>query len=115
MKQMEEAAKQLGADLKQTDDTKHAKDLDLQSVAALKDACTKSHDDVPKKAKALPPDQEQAMTASYQKDMVAFGQDIDALGAAIQAENWSGARDAFKKVIDDEKAGHKAYRVKKQG
>ena len=113
MKKMADAAHQLAADLKQTDDTKHAKDIDLQSVATIKDASTKAHDEVPKKAKALPADQQQTMTASYQKDMETFAKDVDALGQDIQTDNWPAARTDFAKVMDDEKNGHKAYRVKK--
>jgi cytochrome c556 len=113
MKNVAGASKQLGADLKQTDDTKHAKDLDLKSVATMKAEAIKSHDLVPKKAKDLPPDQQQAMTQNFQKDMVTFETDIDALGQAIQADKWDDARTDFQKLMDDEHAGHKAYRVKK--
>jgi cytochrome c556 len=113
MKNLAGATKQLGTDLKQTDDTKHAKDVDLKSVATIKAEALKSHDLVPKKAKDLPPDQQQAMVADFQKDMDAFGKDIDTLNADIQADKWDAARADFKKLIDDEKAGHKAYRVKK--
>jgi soluble cytochrome b562 len=113
MKNLAGASKQLKADLDQTDDTKHAKDVDLKSVATIKAEALKSHDLVPKKAKDLPPDQQQAMVADFQKDMDAFAKDIDTLNGDIQTDKWEAARADFKKLIDDEKAGHKAYRVKK--
>jgi cytochrome c556 len=113
MKKMATAAHQLAADLKLTDDTKHAKDVDLQSVATIKAESLKAGTGTPKKAQSLPPDQEQAMTASYQKDMDAFSKDVDTLGHDIQTDNWAAARTDYAKVMDDEKSGHKAYRVKK--
>jgi cytochrome c556 len=113
MKKMADAAHQLGADLKQTDPTKHAKAVDLQSVETLKTGATASQPLEPKKATTLPPDQEKAMNASYQKDMAAFSLDIDQLGTDIQAEKWDVAQTDYQKVMQDEKDGHKAYRVKK--
>jgi soluble cytochrome b562 len=112
MKKMEEACKQLGPDLKQVDATKHNKDLDLQSVAAIKAECLKSRDLTPKKELGLPPDQQQAMTKDYQKDMDAFTLDVDTLNQDIQGEKWDAARIDFKKLMDDQHADHKLYRVK---
>ena len=113
MKKMAEGAHQLDADLKLTDPTKHNKDLDLKSVAAIKAGAVAAQSEEPKKAKTLPADQEKAMTDAYQKDMIAFAQDVDQLGTDIQAEKWDIAQTDFKKVMDDEHNGHKAYRVKK--
>ncbi len=113
MKDMADATKQVGTDLKQTDDTKHAKDLDLKCVATMKADADKAAKLTPKKEETLLPDQAAAMTVAYQKDMVAFTADIDTLGQDIQADKWDAARADFKKLIDDEKAGHKAYRIKK--
>jgi cytochrome c556 len=113
MKDMADATKQVGTDLKQADDTKHAKDLDLKCVATMKADADKAAKLTPKKEETLLPDQAAAMTVAYQKDMVAFTADIDTLGQDIQADKWDAARADFKKLIDDEKAGHKAYRIKK--
>jgi soluble cytochrome b562 len=113
MKDMADATHRVQADLKLTDDTKHAKDADLKDVATMKADALKARTLTPKKAKALPPDQQAAMTASYQKDMDAFAADLNTLDADVQASNWPAARTDFQKVLDDEKAGHKAYRVKK--
>lgn len=113
MKDMADATHKVQADLKLTDDTRHAKDLDLKSVAIMKADAVKARTLVPKKEAALPPDQQAAMTASYQKDMDAFAADINTLGQDIQADKWDAARADFEKLMDDEKAGHKAYRIKK--
>jgi cytochrome c556 len=114
MKRIKDASKQLDTDLKLTDDTKHAKDADLKSVATLKDEAVKSRALVPKRAQALPPDQQATMTQNYQKDMDAFGQDIETLNQDIQSDKWDPARADFKKLLADEDSGHKAYRMKKQ-
>jgi soluble cytochrome b562 len=113
MKDMADATHKVEADLKITDDSKHAKDLDLQCVATMKADALKSTKLTPKKEQTLPPDQQPTMTVNYQKDMVAFTADIDTLGQDIQADKWDAARADFKKLMDDEKAGHKAYRIKK--
>jgi soluble cytochrome b562 len=113
MKDMADATHKVQADLKLTDDTKHAKDADLACVATMEADATKAAKLTPKKEETLPPDQQQSMTTNYQKDMAMFTKDIDALGQAIQADQWAAARAAFQKLMDDEKAGHKAYRIKK--
>ena len=113
MKKMEEAAKQLGADLKLTDDTKHAKDIDLQSVATMKDACTKAHDEVPEKGESP-----SCRPAADDGDELPEGHGDVCPGPRCSgggAKPITGVVRArhFKKVIDDEHNGHKAYRVKK--
>ncbi len=113
MKDMADATHRVQADLKLTDDTKHNKDADLKDVATMKADALKSRTLTPKKESTLPPDQQAAMTASYQKDMDTFAADIDTLSADIQADKWTAARADFQKLMDDEKAGHKAYRIKK--
>ena len=113
MKRIKDASKQLDADLKLTDDTKHAKDVDLKSVATIKDESVKARALVPKRAQNLPPDQQATMTQNYQKDMDAFGLDVATLNQDIQGDKWDAARTDFKKLLDDESAGHKAYRIKK--
>jgi len=112
MKAMSKAAKQLGADLKLTDNTKHDKAADLQSVNTIGTEARKAHDLTPKKEQALPPDQQTAMTADFQQDMGDFIKDADALDADINADKWDAARADFQKLMDDEKAGHKKFRVK---
>jgi cytochrome c556 len=113
MKKMSDAAKQLGTDLKLTDDTKHNKDADLKCVATIQTESTTARGFVPKKAKTLPADQQQAFVADFQKDMDMFLKDVDALNTDITAENWTAARTDFQKMIDDEKSGHKKFRIKK--
>ena len=113
MKDLAGAAKRVGADLKLTDDTKHNKDADLKDVATMKADAIKGRNFAPKKEASLPPDQQAAMTTSYQKDIDAFTADIDTLSTDIQADKWEAARADFQKLLTDEKSGHKAYRVKK--
>ena len=113
MKDLADATKRVGADLKLTDDTKHNKDADLKDVATMKADAVKARNFAPKKEASLPPDQQTAMTASYQKDMDAFTADIETLSTDIQAGKWDVARTDFQKLLTDEKSGHKAYRVKK--
>ena len=113
MKDMAGATHRVQADLKLTDDTKHNKDADLKDVAVIKADALKSRTLVPAKEQNLPPDQQAAMTAAYQKDMDAFAADIDTLSADITADKWPAARTDFQKLMDDEKSGHKAYRIKK--
>jgi cytochrome c556 len=113
MKDMADATKRVGADLKLTDDTKHNKDADLKDVATMKADAIKGRNFAPKKEASLPPDQQAAMTTSYQKDMDAFTADINTLSTDIQGDKWDVARTDFQKLLTDEKSGHKAYRVKK--
>jgi len=113
MKDMADATHRVQADLKLTDDTKHNKDADLKDVATMKADAIKARNFTPKKEASLPLDQQAAMTASYQKDMDAFTADITTLSTDIQAGKWDLARADFQKLMADEKAGHKAYRVKK--
>ena len=113
MKDMAGATHRVQADLKLTDDTKHNQPADLKDVATMKTDAIKAHNLVPQKEQNLPPDQQAAMTASYQKDMDAFAADIDALSTDIQASKWDAARADFQKLMTDEKSGHKAYRIKK--
>jgi soluble cytochrome b562 len=113
MKDMASATHRVQADLKLTDDTKHAQAADIKDVATMKADALKAHTLTPKKEQYLPPDQQAAMTASYQKDMDAFASDLNTLGTDIQAANWPAARTDFQKVLNDEGAGHKAYRIKK--
>ena len=113
MKDLADATKRVGADLKLKDDTKHNKDADVKDVATMKADAVKARNFAPKKEASLPPDQQAAMTASYQKDMDAFTADIDTLSTDIQGDKWPAARTDFQKLLTDEKSGHKAYRVKK--
>src|SRR5277367_4228294 len=98
MKDMAGATHRVQADLKLTDDTKHAKDADLKDVATMKADAAKARTLTPKKEQTLPPDQQAAMTTSYQKDMTAFAADIDALSTDIQGDKWAVARTDFQKL-----------------
>ena len=113
MKDMAGATHRVQADLKLTDDTKHNQPADLKDVATMKADAVKARSLVPAKEQNLPPDQQAAMTTAYQKDITAFSADIDTLSADIQADKWAAARTDFAKLMADEKAGHKAYRIKK--
>jgi soluble cytochrome b562 len=113
MKDMADATHRVKADLALTDDTKHNQAADVKDVATMKADAVKARNFAPKKEASLPPDQQTAMTASYQKDMDAFTADINTLSTDIQADKWPAARTDFQKLMDDEKSGHKAYRVKK--
>jgi cytochrome c556 len=113
MKDMADATHRVKADLAITDDTKHNKAADVKDVATMQADATKGRNFAPKKEASLPPDQQAAMTVNYQKDMDAFIADIKTLSADIQGDKWPAARTDFQKLMDDEKSGHKAYRVKK--
>jgi cytochrome c556 len=113
MKKIADAAKQLGTDLKLTDDTKHNKDADLKCVTTIQTESTTARQFVPKKAKTLPTDQQQAFIADFQNDMDMFLKDVAVLNTDITAENWTAARTDFQKLIDDEKSGHQKFRIKK--
>jgi cytochrome c556 len=114
MKNISKASRQLGADLKQADDTKHNKAADLQCAATMSSEAQKSSALIPKKEQTLPPDQQAVMTADFKKDMGYFMKDIDALNTDITADRWAAARTDFQKLLDDEKAGHKKFRVQKE-
>jgi hypothetical protein len=113
MKDIADATHRVKADLALTDDTKHNKAADLKDVATMQADATKGRNFAPKKEASLPPDQQATMTTNYQKDMDAFIADIKTLDTDIQADKWAAARTDFQKLMDDEKSGHKAYRVKK--
>jgi soluble cytochrome b562 len=113
MKDMADATHRVKADLALTDDTKHNKAADVKDVATMQADAVKARNFAPKKEASLPPDQQATMTTNYQKDISAFTADINTLSTDIQADKWPAARTDFQKLMDDEKSGHKAYRVKK--
>ena len=113
MKDMSKAGKQLKTDLAVADDTKHDKATDLKSVATMKENALKSHDLIPKKEQSLPPDQQAAMTADFKATMDDFVKDVDTLNTDITADKWDAARNDYQKLMDDEKAGHKKFRIQK--
>lgn len=110
MKTIGKAYKELTLDLKQPADANKADYLAL--TGTMKTEAQKARGLVPKKAAALPADQQNTMVAAYQKSMDSLLQTIDSLSQDIQNGNWDNAR----KTMDDIKQqmidGHKAFRIK---
>jgi hypothetical protein len=111
MKRTEKAYKQLKLDLVAPVDASKPDYLAL--VAALKDEAKKDRDLVPKKVATIPADQQAAMVTAYQKSMDDLAATYDTLGQAIQAGKWDDARATMAKVMDQEHAGHKDFRIHK--
>jgi soluble cytochrome b562 len=111
MKATAKAYKQLNLDLKAPVDASKPDYLAL--VDTLKTEAQKSRVLVPKKAAALPADQQAAMVTAYQKSIDDLIASYDSLSQAIQAGQWDTARATMTKILDQEKAGHKEFRVHK--
>ena len=110
MKRLAKAYKQLTLDLKQPVDA--SKNDYLALAATMKTEALKGKDLVPKKAAALPTDQQATMVAAYQKSMDDLVSTIDTLSTAIQAGQWDDARKAMDKLHLQENEGHKQFRSK---
>ncbi len=110
MKSLAKADKQLALDLKVPVDASKSDYLAL--AATMKTAVQKARDLVPKKAAALPADQQAKMVADYQKSMDDLSATIDTLTTAIQAGQWDDARNAMTKLLQQEHDGHMAFRTK---
>jgi soluble cytochrome b562 len=110
MKSMSKAYKALFLDLKQPAEANKADYLAL--TGTLKTQAQNARGLVPKKAAALPADQQNTMVAAYQKSMDTLIQTIDSLSQEIQDSKWDDAHktmDAIKQQMID---GHKAFRQK---
>jgi cytochrome c556 len=112
MKKMGKAYKQLSLDLKQPSDASKADYLAL--AGTLKTEAQTSRGLVPKKAAALPADQQATMVAAYQKSMDDLSATIDTLTTAIQGSQWDDARKAMDKLKEQMFAGHKEFRTQKK-
>jgi len=112
MKRTAKAFKQLNLDLKAPVDASKPDYLAL--VDTLKAEATKARALVPQKAAALPADQQAAMVAAYQKSIDDLTATYDALSQSIQAGQWDAARATMTKILDQEKQGHKEFRVQKK-
>jgi soluble cytochrome b562 len=111
MKRLAKAYHQLTLDLKQPVDASKADYVAL--AATMKTEVQKSRDLVPKKAAALPADQQATMVTAYQKSMDDLSATIDTLSTALQAGQWDDARKAMDKLHLQENEGHKEFRMGK--
>lgn len=110
MKRMGKAYKQLSLDLKQPSDASKADYVALATT--LKTEAQTSRGLVPKKAAALPPDQQATMVAAYQKSMDELSASIDTLTQALQNSQWDVANKQLATIKEQMFAGHKEFRSK---
>jgi cytochrome c556 len=110
MKQISKAFKQLSLDLKQPADANKSDYLALANT--IKTQALASRPLVPKKAAALPADQQATMVAAYQKSMDDFSAAVDVLIQDLQAGKWDDANKQIAVLKQDETDGHKQFRVK---
>jgi len=110
MKQMSKAYKELALDLQQPLDANKSDYLAL--TGTLKTSAQTARGLVPKKAAALPPDQQAVMVTAYQKSMDNLVQSIDGLTQAIQNSQWDDARKIMADIKQQMMDGHKAFRAK---
>jgi soluble cytochrome b562 len=110
MKQMGKAYKELALDLQQPADASKSDYLTL--VGTMKTAAQTGRSLVPKKAAALPTDQQDTMVQAYQKSMDDLIKSFDALTAAIQNSKWDDATKVMAQIKQQMIDGHKAFRTK---
>jgi soluble cytochrome b562 len=110
MQKMGKAYKQLSLDLKQPLAANKADYLAL--AGTMKTEAQTSRDLVPKKAAALPADQQATMVDAYQKGIDELIGSIDALSAAIQGSQWPEATKQMGVIKQEMFAGHKEFRKK---
>ena len=110
MKKISKAFKQLSLDLKQPVDTSKSDYVALANT--IKTEAQSSSALVPKKAAALPPDQQATMVAAYKKSMDDFGAAVDVLIQELQDGKWADANKQLAVLYQDETDGHKAFRNK---
>lgn len=110
MKHMKNAYKELSLGLQQPQDANKSDYLAL--AGTLKTEAQTSRGLVPKKAGALPADQQAAMVMAYQKSMDDLIQSIDSLTQDIQNSQWDGARNEIVSLKHQMTDGHKAFRIK---
>ena len=109
MKRMSSAYRALTFDLQQPSDAH--KDTYLSLAGILKTEAQTSRGLVPKKAGALPADQQAAMVKGYQKGIDDLIQSIDSLTQAIQGSQWGNARQTMAAIKQKMMAGHKDFRA----
>lgn len=110
MKHMGRAYKELSLDLQQPQDSSKSDYLAL--AGTLKTEAQTARGLVPKKAAALPADQQDAMVKAYQKSMDDLAQSIDSLTQDIQNSQWDAARKAMDGIQKQMIEGHKAFRTR---
>jgi soluble cytochrome b562 len=110
MKHMSKAYKQLALDLQQPQDANKSDYLTL--AGTLKTAAENARGLVPKKAAALPTDQQTTMVTAYQKSMDDLIKSIDALTQDLQGSQWDEARKIMASLKQQMMDGHKAFRTK---
>ncbi|HUB67484.1 MAG TPA: cytochrome b562, partial [Candidatus Methylacidiphilales bacterium] len=81
-------------------------------AGTLKTQAQNSRGLVPKKAAALPADQQSTMVTAYQKSIDDLIQSIDSLTQAIQNSKWDDARKIMASLKQQMGAGHKQFRTK---
>jgi soluble cytochrome b562 len=110
MKQMSSAYKELSFDLQEPHDAN--KDHYLTLAGTFKTEAQTSRGLVPKKATALPADQQATMVKAYQKSIDDLIQWIDSLTQDIQNSQWDDARKAMSAIKQQMIYGHKDFRIK---
>jgi len=110
MKRMSSAYKELSFDLQQPHDAN--KDHYLALAGTLKTEAQTSRGLVPKKAAALPADQQGAMVKAYPKSIDGLIQWIDSLTQDIQNSKWDDARKVMAAIKQQMIYGHKDFRIK---
>ncbi len=111
MKKIATAFKQLNLDLAQPVDASKADYVALATTIKTESQTSRSL--VPKKAAALPADQQTAMIAAYQKSIDDFSAAVDVLIQELQDGKWDDAKKQLALLKQAETDGHKQFRQKK--
>jgi soluble cytochrome b562 len=85
-------------------------DSSIQAVAAIHDAATAALDMTPEKEKDLPPDQQPAFHAQFEKGMKDFIAQVDQMAAALKAGDNATAAKIYQGLGQLEKKDHKQFR-----
>jgi hypothetical protein len=112
MKKISKAYKQLALDLKQPLDANKGDYLALANTIKTESQTARAL--VPKKAAALPPDQQATMVTAYQKSMDDFSASVDVLIQEITDSKWDDANKQIAALKMEEDDGHKAFRVEEK-
>jgi soluble cytochrome b562 len=110
MKKISKAFKQLTLDLAQPADANKSDYVALAN--SIKTEAQTSSALVPKKAAALPADQQATMVTAYQKSMKDFSTAVDVLIQELQDGKWADANKQLAILKQDETDGHKQFRLK---
>jgi len=90
------------------------KDKYVTLAKVLQSEAMKARSAVPETAEKLPAADKDAMIAAFQKDMDEFVKTVGSLIEVLQKEQWDQVQAIVGKLREEEKAGHKAYRAKRE-